>query len=174
MVNLATTRARTSDVASTISREGRQCPAFARASQNVVVMAALLDCYPYPPPMGWIGCTAKWWTSSTLSLCSKQKAPSNVEQGSQSQVWAAPRVIDRRLPWNPLWLEQLPPLLGFWPLSDRVVRTNIQNPRHAVRPAGGRGRTVQTPCAKLSHPIFSPNWMLIVCVPRNQFSTHII
>jgi hypothetical protein len=40
----------------TIDQEGRWLPTFARASQNVVVTAALLDTLPSPQPTGWVRC----------------------------------------------------------------------------------------------------------------------
>jgi hypothetical protein len=48
MVDLDATRARAREVAPTTSRERGQCPAFARASQNVAVAAMLLDML-HPP-----------------------------------------------------------------------------------------------------------------------------
>jgi hypothetical protein len=39
-----------------IKRAQRQLPTFARASQNVVTVAVLLDMLLYPPLMGWARC----------------------------------------------------------------------------------------------------------------------
>jgi hypothetical protein len=52
MVDLATAQAHARDVAAAINCEGRQRPAFARASQNMVMVAMLLDPLPTPSTKG--------------------------------------------------------------------------------------------------------------------------
>jgi hypothetical protein len=48
MVDLTNSRARASDVTTIANRKGVQRPAFARSSQNVAVVIALLDTLPTP------------------------------------------------------------------------------------------------------------------------------
>jgi hypothetical protein len=52
IVNLTNAQPSDRDLTTAINREGAQCPAFARASQNMVVMAALLDTLPTPTTDG--------------------------------------------------------------------------------------------------------------------------
>jgi hypothetical protein len=48
----ARARARVRAVAAAISHEGPLCPTFAKASQNMVAVAALLDTWPTPSADG--------------------------------------------------------------------------------------------------------------------------
>jgi hypothetical protein len=52
MVDLTSARVWARDVTVTINHEGAQCLTFARASQNVVVAAALLETLPAPSADG--------------------------------------------------------------------------------------------------------------------------
>jgi hypothetical protein len=52
MVDLGTARARTCDITTIISHEGRQHPAFATTSQNIAVTVVLLDTLPAPSTDG--------------------------------------------------------------------------------------------------------------------------
>jgi hypothetical protein len=53
-INFIKARARTMVVTAAINREGAPCSTFARASQNVAAVAALLDTLPHPPLIGQI------------------------------------------------------------------------------------------------------------------------
>jgi hypothetical protein len=48
MVDVTATRAQAKGVTPTISREGEQCTAFTRASQNMAAVVVLLDTLPPP------------------------------------------------------------------------------------------------------------------------------